>query len=92
MLSLFFYNTFIIYQAKRYNNVVSTSVVRDLYGTMMAEGANKGILVTTSYFGKDSMEFAKEKPITLIDGARLLYMFKDHGYNLKIKLKSKRKR
>ncbi|NFH70753.1 restriction endonuclease [Clostridium botulinum] len=81
-----------VIQAKRYNNVVPTSAVRDLYGTMMAEGANKGILVTTSYFGKDSMEFAKEKPITLIDGARLLYMFKDHGYNLKIKLKNKRKK
>ncbi|EES50371.1 restriction endonuclease [Clostridium botulinum] len=57
-----------VIQAKRYNNIVPTSAVRDLYGTMMAEGANKGILVTTSYFGKDSMEFAKEKPITLMGG------------------------
>ncbi len=56
----------------------------------MAERANKGILVTTSYFGNDSREFAKDKPITLIDGPRLLYMFKDHGYNLNIRLRKKK--
>lgn len=78
-----------VIQAKRYNIVVPASAIRDLYGTMIAEGANKGILVTTSYFGNESMEFAKDKPISLIDGQRLLYMFKDHGYNLNIKLRKK---
>jgi restriction system protein len=38
-----------VIQAKRYNIVVPVSAVRDLYGTMIAEGATKGILVTTSY-------------------------------------------
>ena len=33
---------------------------------------------------------SKDKPITLIDGARLLYMFRDHGYNLNIKLRKKK--
>lgn len=79
-----------VIQAKKYNNVVPTSAIRDLYGTMISEGATKGILVTTSHFGRDSIEFAKDKPITLIDGARLLYMFRDHGYNLNIKLRKKR--
>jgi len=32
------------------------------------EGAAKGILVTTSYFGCGSMHFVKDKPITLIIG------------------------
>jgi restriction system protein len=73
-----------VIQAKRYNMVVSVSAVRDLYGTMIAEGATKGILVTTSYFGRDSREFAKDKPITLIDGENLVHMFQKHGYNVHI--------
>lgn len=73
-----------VIQAKRYNMVVPVSDVRDLYGTMIAEGATKGILVTTSYYGRDSREFAKDKPITLIDGENLVHMFQKHGYNLHI--------
>jgi restriction system protein len=73
-----------VIQAKRYNMVVPVSAVRDLYGTMMAEHANKGILVTTSYYGRDSREFAKEKPITLIDGENLVHMFQKHGHDVHI--------
>jgi restriction system protein len=78
-----------IIQAKRYNEVVPVSAVRDLYGTMIAEGATKGILVTTSHFGRDSREFAKDKPITLIDGENLVYLFKKHGWNVQIALLAK---
>jgi restriction system protein len=73
-----------VIQAKRYNMVVPVSAVRDLYGTMIAEGATKGILVTTSYYGRDSREFAKDKPITLIDGENLVHMFQKHGRNVHI--------
>lgn len=76
-----------IIQAKRYNMVVPVSAVRDLYGTMVSEGASKGILVTTSYYGKDSREFAKDKPITLIDGSNLVYMFNEYGHQVSIELK-----
>ncbi len=51
----------IVIQAKRYTNTVGVAAVRDLYGTVMNEGATKGILVTTSDYGKDSYEFAKDK-------------------------------
>ena len=64
--------------------VVPVSAVRDLYGTMIAEGAAKGILVTTSHYGRDSREFAKDKPISLIDGANLVHMFQKHGRNVQI--------
>ena len=66
--------------------VVPVSAVRDLYGTMIAEGATKGILVTTSYYGRDSREFAKDKPMTLIDGENLVHMFQKSGHNLHIAL------
>jgi restriction system protein len=34
--------------AKRYNNVVDVSAVGDLWGTVLNEGAARGILVTTT--------------------------------------------
>ena len=76
-----------VIQAKRYTNVVGVSAVRDLYGTLMNEGAVKGILVTTANYGADSYEFAKDKPITLINGSNLLYMMEKHGYKAKIDIK-----
>lgn len=77
----------IVIQAKRYTNVVGVSAVRDLYGTVMNEGANKGILVTTSNYGNDAYEFIKDKPLTLINGAQLLYLLGKHGYKARIDLK-----
>jgi restriction system protein len=74
----------VVIQAKRYKNVVGVSAVRDLYGTMMNEGANKGILVTTSNYGPDAYEFAKDKPIELIDGGGLLYLLDQVGVSAKI--------
>ncbi|MBL8098908.1 MAG: restriction endonuclease [Anaerolineales bacterium] len=74
----------VVIQAKRYKNVVGVSAVRDLYGTMINEGANKGILVSTSHYGKDAYEFAKDKPIELIDGGGLLYLLEQNGVKAKI--------
>ena len=69
----------VVIQAKRYSNTVGVSAVRDLYGTMMNEGANKGILVATSSYGPDAYDFAKDKPIELIDGGGLLYLLEQNG-------------
>jgi restriction system protein len=74
----------VVIQAKRYTNVVGVSAVRDLYGTVLNEGANKGILVTTSHFGNDAYEFAKGKPLTLLDGGNLLSLLAKHGHKAKI--------
>jgi restriction system protein len=76
-----------VIQAKHYNIVVPVSAVRDLYGTMINEGAAKGFLVTTSHYGNDSREFAKDKPITLIDGANLVHLFQQYGYDVRIDIK-----
>jgi hypothetical protein len=75
-----------VVQAKRYNNVVDVSAVRDLWGTVLNEGAARGILVTTSRYGRDSHDFAANKPITLIDGQNLLSLLAKHGYRFKIEL------
>ncbi len=81
----------IVIQAKRYTNTVGVSAVRDLFGTVMNEGANKGILVTTSDYGSDSYAFAKGKPITLLNGANLLYLLEKHGTRAKIDIREARR-
>ena len=80
-----------IIQAKRYTNTVDVAAVRDLYGTLVDEGANRGILVTTSSFGPDSISWAKDKPITLIGGTELLGLFERYNYNFRIDLEEARK-
>jgi restriction system protein len=76
----------IVIQAKRYANTVGVSAVRDLYGTMMNEGAMKGILVTTANYGPDAYEFSRGKPLTLLNGANLLHLLERHGHQARINL------
>jgi restriction system protein len=76
----------IVIQAKRYTNTVDVSAVRDLYGAVINEGAVKGILVTTSHFGPESYSFAKDKPLTLLNGHELLGLLEQHGYKFRINL------
>ena len=78
----------IVIQAKRYTNVVGVAAVRDLYGTVMNEGATKGILITTSDYGSDSYNFAKDKPLTLLNGSNLLHLLEKHGHNASIDIKA----
>ncbi|MCD4670963.1 MAG: restriction endonuclease [Actinomycetia bacterium] len=77
----------IVVQAKRYTNTVGVSAVRDLYGTLVNEGANKGILVSTSDYGPDAYKFAKGKPIVLLNGSELLYLLEKHGHKARIDIK-----
>ena len=79
-----------VIQAKRYTRTVDVAAVRDLYGTVMNEGANRGILVTTSSYGPDSYDFAKDKPISLIDGPNLLVLLRKHGRIYRIDLEEAR--
>lgn len=67
--------------------MTNVAAVRDLYGTVMNEGATKGILVTTSEYGPDSYEFAKGKPLTLLSGGNLLHLLEKHGHRAKIDIK-----
>ena len=69
----------VVIQAKRYKNTVGVSAVRDLFGTVQNEGASKGILVTTSGYGKAAFDFATGKPLELLDGQNLLYLLAQHA-------------
>ena len=50
---------------------VGVKIVRELYGVVAAEGATKGIVVTTGYFTRDAEIFAQGKPLLLIRGNEL---------------------
>jgi restriction system protein len=80
-----------VLQAKRYTNTVDVASVRDLYGTVINEGANRGILITTSAYGPDAYEFAKDKPLSLVDGTNLLLMLQKHGKKYRIDLEEARR-
>jgi len=57
-----------IIQCKDWSNTIGEPIVRDLYGVVHAENANKGILIATSKFTKSAQRFAEGKPLELIDG------------------------
>lgn len=75
----------IIYlQAKRYgvDNVVPSREVRDFTGSLEGHGAQKGVLITTSSFTRDGIDFVKrlqQKKIVLIDGEKLTQLMIDNN-------------
>jgi len=69
-----------IIQCKRYAGSVGEPIIRDLYGVVMSERANKGILMTTGHFTKSALAFAEGKPLELIDGTKMKDLLRQ--YNL----------
>lgn len=69
-----------IIQCKRYVGSVGEPVIRDLYGVITSERANKGILMTSGTVTKQAQLFAQDKPIELIDGVKMRDLLKDYYY------------
>lgn len=66
-------------QCKRWTKPVGEPTVRELYGVVSSERANKGILITTASFTDDAHRFASGKPLELIDREQLLALLDKHG-------------
>lgn len=67
-----------VIQAKRYSGVVPADAVRALAGVMEDKRASRGILVTTSWFGKATHDFsARHGRIQLIQGTELIHLIAD---------------
>lgn len=56
---------------------VGVQIVREMYGVLIHEGAKEVYIVTCGKFSKDAKEFAKNKPIILVDGKELLEWMDD---------------
>jgi restriction system protein len=60
-------------QCKRWKSKpVGVPIVREMFGILTAERADRATVITTSRFTKESEDFARGKPIDLIDGPKLL--------------------
>lgn len=64
-----------VIQCKRYSGSVGEPIIRDLYGVVTSERANKGILMTTGTFTAPAIKFAEGKPLELIDGSKFLELY-----------------
>lgn len=68
-----------VIQAKRYSKIVGLESVNALAGVMNDKNATKGILVTTSWVGQASREFAaRNGRMDIIDGRNLRHLLKEH--------------
>jgi restriction system protein len=61
----------IIVQCKRYKGNVGIGTIRDFYGAFIHSKSDKGFVITTSAFTKESINWIRDKPIELIDGKKL---------------------
>ena len=81
----------IMFQAKRYSNTVSSSVVRDFRGAMMGRG-DKGLIITTGTFSREAKKEAARDgatPIDLIDGYDLVEKLKELELGMEVEMVEK---
>jgi restriction system protein len=68
-------------QAKRWENTVPVSAVRDFAGSLLSKKARKGVFITTSSFPQSAYEFVRsiDPKIVLIDGEQLTRMMIEYN-------------
>lgn len=69
-------------QAKRWEGTVGRPVVQGFVGSMDYIRAKKGVILTTSQFTKDALDFVDRiegKKVVLIDGAKLTTLMIEHN-------------
>ena len=64
----------IIVQCKAYKNPAGPAIARELFGTMVHFGADKGVLACTGGFTRGVYEFVYDKNIELLDAVDLAIM------------------
>jgi restriction system protein len=68
-------------QAKRWESTVGRPEVQKFAGALQGQRAKKGILITTSTFTKEAVQYASsiESKIVLIDGEKLAQLMIEHN-------------
>jgi len=78
----------VVFQAKRYQGRVASSVIRDFRGAMVGR-ADKGLILTTGSFSREAKKEAQRDgatPIDLIDGNELAEKVKDLRLGVNVEL------
>ena len=71
-----------VVQCKRYVGTVGQPTVRDLYGAMVHNKARRAMLVTSGNISRPAEDWARGKPIDLIDGHELMsWARRSRGFN-----------
>jgi hypothetical protein len=65
-----------IVQCKRWRGIVGESVIRDFFGVLHHEKADRGAVLTTGTFSFQARQWARGKPIELVEGDELLRLLK----------------
>ena len=66
-----------IVQCKRWGTFkVGISPIREIYGVMTAEKADRAVFITSGVYTKEALEFARDKPLDMVDGAQLATILK----------------
>jgi len=78
-----------IIQCKNWTGPVGQPEVRDLYGVVMDQRANKGILITPSDYTQQAYDFANGKNIELINGSILRALLAADSENTKVSITQK---
>ena len=67
-------------QAKRWKDQVGRPQVQAFYGALAGQRANKGVMIATSNFSLQAIEFAASvERLVLVDGQRLAQLMIEHG-------------
>jgi restriction system protein len=73
-----------IVQCKRWKRYkVGVKPVRELYGVMAAEKADRAIFIASGVYTDEALRFAEGKPVELVDGAQLAQMLRRFQQSLK---------
>lgn len=78
----------VVFQAKKYQGVVTAGQVRDFRGAMVGR-ADKGLFITTGSFTKDAIREATRDgapPIDLVDGDALANKLKEFGLGVGVRM------
>lgn len=67
----------LVVQCKRWKvRTIGVELVRELYGAMVGEEAHGAIFVTSGSYTPDAIDFARDKPIKLVNGRELVNLLK----------------
>ena len=74
-------------QAKRWKNTVGRPVVQSFVGALQGKKARKGVMITTSHFTRDAVDYAAvlDTKVVLIDGAMLVDLMIDYCLGVSVK-------
>ena len=68
-------------QAKRWEGPVGRPTVQQFAGALQGHRARKGVVITTSIFTREAMDYAAglQSTIVLVDGSQLAALMIDYG-------------